>query len=97
MRHVVRDLLTTDAAIEKLGRRGISEAEAKQLTDNPQLVVRNAGRERPGALYARWMLIGLTDGGRALTLVIEETVDPSKWLIVTGWRSDDRERRMLRR
>jgi hypothetical protein len=33
----------------------------------------------------RRLLIGRTDGGRALTLVIEQTIDPTTWLIVTGW------------
>lgn len=30
-------------------------------------------------------MIGRTDGGRALTLVIEQTADPTTWLIATGW------------
>jgi hypothetical protein len=41
------------------------------------------------------LLIGLTDGGRALTLVIERTVDPTTWLIVTGWDSTQAEREIL--
>jgi hypothetical protein len=32
----------------------------------------------------RLFLVGCTDGGRALTLVLERTVDPTSWLIVTG-------------
>jgi Phage integrase family len=43
------------------------------------------------------LLIGRTDGGRVLTLVIERTVDPTTWLIVTGWGATLAERRMLRR
>lgn len=31
------------------------------------------------------MLIGQTDGGRVLALVIERTLDPNSWEIVTGW------------
>jgi hypothetical protein len=30
-----------------------------------------------------------------LTLVIEETVDPTTWLIVTGWSATEAERRIL--
>jgi hypothetical protein len=41
------------------------------------------------------MLIGRTDGGRRLTLVIEQTIDPSIWLIVTGWRATATERTIL--
>jgi hypothetical protein len=41
------------------------------------------------------LLIGRTDGDRALTLVLERTLDPTSWLIVTGWEASDRERRIL--
>jgi hypothetical protein len=37
----------------------------------------------------------VTDGGRALALVIEQTVEPSTWLIVTGWNATDVELRLL--
>jgi hypothetical protein len=48
-----------------------------------------------GEPNTRRLLIGLTSGGRALTLVIEQTVEPSTWLIVTGWNATDAERRLL--
>jgi hypothetical protein len=32
-----------------------------------------------------------------LTLVIEQTVDPTTWLIVTGWDATTAERRILSR
>jgi hypothetical protein len=41
------------------------------------------------------LLIGCTDGDRVLTLVIERTVDPTTWLIVTGWSSTEVERKLL--
>lgn len=41
------------------------------------------------------MLIGRTDGGRILTLVIEQTPDPESWLIVTGWESTAAERKII--
>lgn len=40
-------------------------------------------------------MIGRTVGGRVLTLVIERTVEPTTWLIVTGWRSTDAERKIF--
>jgi hypothetical protein len=49
-------------------------------------------RERGGR---RLLLVGLTDGGRALTLVIERTADPTTWLIVTRWSSTATERKLL--
>jgi hypothetical protein len=45
----------------------------------------------------RLLLIGRTDGGRLLTLVIERTADPTTWLIVTGWSSTGAERKILER
>jgi uncharacterized DUF497 family protein len=90
---LVRQLLATDVALDKLGARGISAAEAEQLLHNPHVTVRNP-REAT-ARGKRALLIGRTDGGRALTLVIERTVDLTTWLIVTGWRATQAERRML--
>jgi hypothetical protein len=43
----------------------------------------------------RRLLIGRTDGGGILTLVIERTLDPTTWLIVTGWEATDSERKIL--
>jgi hypothetical protein len=42
----------------------------------------------------RLLLIGRTDGGRPLTLVIERTADPTTWLVVTGWGSTQAERKI---
>jgi hypothetical protein len=50
----------------------------------------------PGAGDAdRRLLIGRTDGGRTLTLVIERTIEPSTWLAITGWTATGHERKML--
>jgi hypothetical protein len=94
----VRRFHITEAATEKLGRRGISVAETQQLIDNPKLLRPNSGRRRRSRQELRRRLVsGRTDGGRGLTLVIEQTPDPTTWLIVTGWESTIRERKMLRR
>jgi len=91
----VSQLLATDVALDKLAARGISASEAQQLSRNDHVVVGNP-REggQPGA---RRLLLGLTDGGRALTLVIERTIEPTTWLIVTGWSSTAVERNLLER
>ena len=81
-------------ALDKLGARGISDEEAGQLPRNPHVTVRNPRGAEP---ERRRLLIGRTDGGRVLTLVIERTVDPTTWLIVTGWGATLAERRMLPR
>jgi hypothetical protein len=92
MADVIAELLVTEASIEKLGARRISIDEARQLPRNVHVTVRKP-HEVPDA--KRRLLIGRTDGGRAVTLVIERTVDPTTWLIITGWDATDRERRIL--
>ncbi|HKO37701.1 MAG TPA: hypothetical protein VJU14_04975 [Solirubrobacterales bacterium] len=93
MAEMISQLLATDAARTKLGARNISTAEAEQLPRNRHATIRNprAGGEEGDRL----LLIGETDGGRTLTLVLERTVDPTSWLVVTGWEATERERRIL--
>ena len=88
-RDAIQQLLATDVALDKLGARGISAEEAEQLLRNRNATVRNprGGKRR--------LLLGRTNGGRILTLVVEPTVDPSTWLIVTGWESTAAERKIL--
>lgn len=40
-------------------------------------------------------MIGHTDGGRILTLVVEQTNDPTTWLIVTGWTATRDQHRIV--
>lgn len=88
-------LLITDDAAQKLGARGISEAAAHQLVDNRYEVLRNTGQgHNVRELHERRLLVGSTDGGRVLTLVIERTIDPTTWLVITGWDSSATERRI---
>jgi hypothetical protein len=87
---VVHELLLTVTAIRKLGARGISEREVEQLPRN-----RHVTGPNPRGGGERRLLVGLTDGSRALTLVIEQTLEPSAWLVITGWSSTGRERKML--
>jgi len=89
----VHELLATRASVDKLGARGISTREAEQLPRNHHVTTHNP-REAP-ADAERVLLIGRTDGGRRLTLVIERTEDPSVWLIVTGWPATVGERTIL--
>jgi hypothetical protein len=93
MPDVVHQLLATDAASDKLGARGISADEAGQLPRNRHVIVRNPAAA--GEQSKRRLLIGRTDGGRELTLVIEQTIDPTTWLIVTGWNATAAERNLL--
>lgn len=92
MPDVVRELVMIETAVEKLGARGISEAEALQLRANLNTTTRNPSQS--GDVQRR-LLIGKTDGGRVLTLVIEQTLEPSTWLVITGWTAATHERKML--
>lgn len=86
------ELLATEAAIDKLGARDITTDDARQIPRNAHVIVHNPREQTPGK---RRLLIGRTNGGRYLTLVIERTIDPTTWLIVTGWESSPRERRLV--
>ncbi|MGH2714690.1 MAG: hypothetical protein ACRDM7_12540 [Thermoleophilaceae bacterium] len=91
---VIHELLATRIAAEKLGGRAILIDEAQQLIDNRYVIVRNTGQREEREL-ARRLMISRTDGGRAVTLVVERTSDPTAWVIVTGWSATDRERKIL--
>jgi hypothetical protein len=91
MADVVHELIATAAALEKLGARGIAIDELAQVLRNRHETVRN----RRSA--TRRLLIGVTDGGRWLTLVIERMAEPTTWLVITGWSSTDAERNLVRR
>lgn len=95
MPDAVHELLATEVALEKLGARNISADEAGQLPRNRHVIVRNP--QGGGEQDKRRLIVGNTDGGRVLTLVIERTIDPTTWLIVTGWSATDAERKLLER
>jgi hypothetical protein len=93
--HVVYELLVSEVVLDKLGAHDISREEVDQLVRYRPVMVRNPrGGGQPGE---RRLLVGQTDGGRVLTLAIEPTLDPTTWLVVTGWSASDRERRILAR
>lgn len=93
MRDVVHNLVVPEWTAEKLGRRGISPNEVAQLTKNRHLVLANRRSDRAD----RRIMLGETNGGRPLTVVIEERSERTDWLVVTGWDSDPKERRMRRK
>jgi hypothetical protein len=96
-RDTIYELQVTHVAIEKLAGHGISVDEAQELPRNRHVTLRNRGRARRSArkLRDRRLLTGKTNGGRALTLVIERTKYPTTWLIVTGWPATAAERRRI--
>lgn len=86
------ELLLTEIAEAKIGRRGISDDEVRQLLFNAYVMVENPRSVPKGA---RWLMIGRTDGGRVLTAVVERTVDRTTWILVTAWDSGPAERKLL--
>jgi len=91
----VHELLATEVALDKLGAREIAMVEVEQIPRNRHAIVRNP--RDPTTSGNRRLLIGRTDGGRSLTLVIQQTTERTAWIIVTGWSSTDAERRILSR
>lgn len=86
----IRVLLIDETVVEKLGARGISDGEARQVLRND-----NAIGPNPRGGEERRLLVGLTDGGRMLTLVVERTLEPGTWIVVTGWNSTKSQRTIL--
>jgi uncharacterized DUF497 family protein len=78
----IYDLRVPEFAQVKLGRRNISAAEARQLLWNDP---EERANPRSPLGRDRQLLIGRTNGGRRLTLVIEATVDRTAWRVITGW------------
>jgi uncharacterized DUF497 family protein len=94
----VNQLLATEVALDKLGARGISVVEAEQTIWNLHVIVRNRrGSPERSQPDTRRLVIGESDANRVLTLVIEETVEPTTWLLITEWDSTPAERKILER
>jgi hypothetical protein len=89
----VRFLLFTVETEEHLTRA--SPGEIRQLLANRHVTVQNPRGPNPVNGMARSLLIGRTDAGRRLTVVIEATLDPTTWLPITAWESTPDERRIL--
>ena len=98
MPDAVNQLLATEAALDKLGARGISVVEAEQTIWSRHVIVRNRrGSPERRQSDLRRLVIGRSDANRVLTLVIEETMEPTTWLLITGWDSTSAERKILER
>jgi hypothetical protein len=78
----IHELEVPDFACVKLGRRNISAEEAEQLPLNRY---RMGPNPRSPHGRARQLLVGETNGGRRLELVIEPTEEPTTWRVITGW------------
>jgi uncharacterized DUF497 family protein len=80
-----------DHNVEHLARHAIAPEEIEQLTGNPYVTARN-----PRVAENRIFMIGRTDGGRMLTIVLEATHDDATWRPITGWDATPAERGILK-
>ena len=71
-------------AVHELVATEVALAKLAPVTSRPQ---------RPGSCFVT-VMVGNTDRGRVLTLVIARTLDPATWLIVMGWSAMDAERNL---
>jgi len=91
----VRSLLFVPETVEHMARA--TPNEVRQLLANAHVTTGNPAGPDPASRGERRLLIGRTDGGRVLTVVIEATLDPTTWLPVTAWDSDPVECKILER
>jgi hypothetical protein len=82
-RRVVIALLNfNETAVEKLGARDIAPEDIEQITANRYVALRNPRPRVDGSI----LLIGTTDGGRLLTVVLNPVAaDSSEWDVATAW------------
>jgi uncharacterized DUF497 family protein len=63
-------------------RHGVRVSEVNQVLGNPHVLAKN-----PKGTDNSLFLIGHTDGGRALTIVVSPTNDTSVWRPITAYAS----------
>jgi hypothetical protein len=76
----------------KLRSRGIDEWEPFEVFFNRWVLLKNK-RHRA----ASHRLVGKTDSGRLLTLLVKESRDTGIWEVVNGWDSSKGERTLFER
>jgi uncharacterized DUF497 family protein len=74
---------------DHVAKHGISDLEIDRMLSNRHLVIPNSGHE------PRMFLLGQTDGGRILTVVIEPTRIDGTWRPITAWDASDSEKTRL--
>jgi uncharacterized DUF497 family protein len=79
---LIVDLFFNDTALAKLAARGLSQEDVEQVRDNRPVVVVNPRPRRKGSR----LMIGPTDGGRVLTVVIDpHPYADAGWFVATAW------------
>jgi hypothetical protein len=83
----VRRLVWRENNLEKLAAHGISQREVQEVIDVDAWVPATHP-DYPGQVR----MIGPTQRGRWLTIVLDSTDEPDRWRPVTGWDTTDQER-----
>jgi uncharacterized DUF497 family protein len=86
----IAELEFDDYNEDKLSAHGVTAQEVVQLLENMFTVRLN---KRSG--IGERQLIGRTNGGRVLTVVLAPTAVADRWRPITGWDSTSSERRAL--
>jgi hypothetical protein len=86
----IAELEFDDYNEEELARHAITPQEVLQILQNRFTVRRN---KKSGS--GERQLIGDTNGGRTLTIVLATTHVPERWRPITGWDSTEPERRAI--
>lgn len=84
-RRFIDELRVSPRAEDELAQHGVSPDEVLEVSWNRALFFRD---KMPG----RELMIGKTDGGRILTIVIEPAKPLGAWDVVTGWDASRGER-----
>ena len=79
-----------DKNTDHIARHGVDPDEIEQISGNDYVTARN--KHDP---ENRVRMIGQTNGGRTLTVVLEATRDDVIWRPVTAWDSTSEERGLL--
>jgi len=85
-------LTVPERALQKLAGRSIEQWEAHEVLFNRNVLLRNK-RNRA----ASHRLVGRTDAGRLLTLLVRPTDDAGVWEVVNGWQASSGERALFER
>ena len=89
-RRYIDVLRVSPGAEDELANHGVDLDEVLEVRWDDPAFFRD---KEPG----RDLMIGRTNGGRLLTIVVEETRHSGTWEVVTGWESDKGERTQWRK
>jgi hypothetical protein len=91
-RHVVAELILDAHNRAEMSRHGVVGEEVEEVPWNRNIVFRNP-RGEPGGL----LLVGVTDGGRLLTVPLAPTDDPTTWRPATAFDANPYQRSLFDR